>query len=111
MSSIRVVSAIAFVLIVAPALARAQLPAPQPRQPDSAWNPRSSVGILLGRLRANAPLPNGADTLASRATQSTCPMPVARPDTTRLERMPQIKLDSVKMAPMPVVRGCVADNK
>lgn len=111
MSSIRVFSAIALALIGAPALARAQLPAPQPRRPDSAWNPRSSVDVLLGRLRLSAPLPNGADSLGSRATRSTCPMPVARPDTTRVERMPRIKLDSVKMAPMPVARGCVADNK
>jgi hypothetical protein len=38
-------------------------------------------------------------------------MPVARPDTTRLERMPRARVDSARMAPMPVAQGCVADAK
>lgn len=111
MSSIRVLAAIALALIGAPAVARAQLFTPPPRQPDRVWSPRSGVDNLLGRLGLRAPAPNVADTLASRAARSTCPMLVARSDTARLERMPRITFDSAKMAPMPVVRGCVADNK
>ena len=111
MSSIRVLPAIALALIGAPTVARAQRFTPPPRQPDSVWSPQSSVDILLGRLGWRAPAPNVADTLASRAAPSTCPMLVARPDTARLEHMPRLKFDSVKMAPMPIVRGCVADNK
>lgn len=111
MSSIRVLPAIALALISAPAVARAQLFTPPPRQPDSVWSPQSSVDILLGRLGVRAPAPNEADTLASRAARSTCPMLVMRPDTARLERMPRIKFDSAKMAPMPVVRGCVGASK
>lgn len=99
MFSIRVLPVIVLALLGAPAVARAQLR-------DSVRRPQSSVDLLFGRF---AQLPNGADTLASRASRSTCAMLVARPDTTRLERMPRAKLDSVKMAPMPVVRGCVAD--
>jgi hypothetical protein len=108
MFSTRVLAGIALALIGAPVLARAQLPTLQPRQPDSVQRLQPSVDILLGRL---AQLPHVADTLGSRATRSTCPMLVARPDTTRLERMPRVNLDSVKTAPMPVVRGCVADVK
>ena len=108
MFSTRVLPGIVLALIAAPALARAQLSTPQSRQPDSPRRLQSSVEVLLGRL---AQLPNAADTLASRATRSTCPMLVARPDTSRLERMPRVNLDSVKTAPMPVVRGCVAADK
>jgi hypothetical protein len=106
MFSTRVLAGIALALIGAPALARAQLLTLQPRQPDGVQRLQSSVDILLGR---RAQLPHVADTLGSRATRSTCPMLVVRPDTTRLERMPRVNLDSVKTAPMPVVRGCVAD--
>jgi hypothetical protein len=35
-----------------------------------------------------------------------CPMPVARPDTTTLERMPVGRADSARMAPMPVAEAC-----
>jgi hypothetical protein len=35
-----------------------------------------------------------------------CPMPVARPDTTALERMPVSRPDSTRTALMPVVAGC-----
>jgi hypothetical protein len=108
MLSIRVLPVIALALVGTPALARAQLPSVQPRQPDRVFQPQSSVDILLGR---RSQLPNVADTLGARAARSTCPMVVARPDTTRLERMPRLNLDSVKTAPMPVVRGCVADTK
>jgi hypothetical protein len=35
-----------------------------------------------------------------------CPMPVARPDTTALDRMPVGRSDPARTAPMPVVAGC-----
>ena len=35
-----------------------------------------------------------------------CPMPVARPDTTSLERMPVDRRDSVRVTPMPTASGC-----
>ena len=35
-----------------------------------------------------------------------CPMPVARPDTASLERMPVDRRDSTHAAAMPSVRGC-----
>ena len=105
MSSIRLLPALA--LLAAPALAHAQLPAYRP-QPESAPGRQSSLDSFFGRRSL---LPGVTDTLASRAMRSTCPMPVARPDTTRLERMPRARIDSAKMAPMPVVHGCVTEAK
>lgn len=35
-----------------------------------------------------------------------CPMPVARPDTTALERMPVSRRDATRPVPVPVVVGC-----
>jgi hypothetical protein len=74
---------------------------------ESAWRPPSTADSFFGRRSLVPPV---ADTSVSRVT-STCPMPVARPDTARLERMPRARLDSVRMAPMPVAHGCVAEAK
>jgi hypothetical protein len=104
MSSIRFLPALALVLLGAPAFAHAQLPTSPPRQGDVARAPESFFD-------ARANLPAVRDTVAARAAQSTCPMLVARPDTTRLERMPRIRVDSSRMAPMPVLRGCGAATK
>jgi hypothetical protein len=101
MSLIRFLPALALALLGAPAFAHAQLPTSPPQPGDLARD----LGSLFGP-RSN--LPAVRDTVASRAKQSTCPMLVARPDTTRLERMPRVRIDSSGMAPMPVLRGCVA---
>jgi len=96
-----------FALLATPAFAHAQQSAPT--------SPRASLSSLPSNLDSffgrRALLPPAVDTSALRATASTCPMPVARPDTTRLERMPRARLDSVRMAPMPVAHGCVAETK
>src|SRR5436309_2840303 len=104
MSLIRFLPALALALLGAPAFAHAQLPTSPPRQGDVARAPESFFGP-----RRN--LPTVRDTVASHAAPSTCPMLVARPDTTRLERMPRVRVDSSRMAPMPVFRGCVAAAK
>ena len=104
MSSIRFLPALALVLLGAPAFAHAQLPTSPPRQGEVARVLESPFGP-----RSN--LPAASDTVATRPAQSTCPMLVARPDTTRLERMPRIRVDSSRMAPMPVLRGCGAATK
>ena len=102
MSSLRLLPALALALAAAPALANAQQSAPRPQQESVG---RDSFFALHSSLRAVA------DTAASRVAISTCPMVVVRPDTTRLERMPRARVDTAKMAPMPVVHGCVADAK
>ena len=102
MSSLRLLSALTLALAAAPALANAQQSAPRP-QPESVRQDSSFGRRSL--LRAVA------DTVASRTTISTCPMRVVRPDTTRLERMPRARVDTAKLAPMPIVHGCVADAK
>jgi hypothetical protein len=43
---------------------------------------------------------------SSAEAQRVCRMPVARPDTTSLERMPVDRRDSARVAPMPVASGC-----
>ena len=96
----------ALALVAAPALGHAQRSGARP-QKESSWRPPPTLDSFFGKRSL---LPAVADTAASRVT-STCPMPVARPDTTRLERMPHARLDSVRMAPMPVAHGCVADVK
>ena len=101
MSLIRFLPALALALLGAPAFAHAQLPTSPPPQGDVARALESFVGP-----RSN--LPAVRDTVETRAAQSTCPMLVARPDTTRLERMLRVRVDSSRMAPMPVLRGCVA---
>ena len=55
---------------------------------------------LPGQLVASAPI--------RRQVQPArlCPMPVARPDTTALERMPVSRPDSTRTALMPLVAGC-----
>ena len=102
MSSLRFLPALALALAATPAVANAQQSAPRP-QPESVR--RDSFFALHSLLRAVA------DTVASRATTSTCPMVVVRPDTTRLERMPRVRVDTAKMAPMPVAHVCAADAK
>ena len=96
----------ALALVATPALGHAQRAGSRP-QAESSWRPSPTLDSFFGRRSL---LPAVADTATSRMT-STCPMPVARPDTARLERMPRARLDSVRMAPMPVVHGCVADVK
>lgn len=97
----------ALALIMAPAVASAQQSPARP-QPERVQQSQSSHDAFFGR---RSQLPGVADTVVSRAMVSTCPMPVARPDTTRLERMPRVRLDSAKMAPMPVAHGCLAVAK
>jgi len=94
MSFIRFLPILSAALLATPAVGHAQQPA-------------SRLDSFFGRRSL---LPAVADTTA-RAMTSTCPMPVARPDTSRLERMPRIRVDSLKMAPMPVAHGCVASAK
>ena len=96
-----------FALIATPAFVHAQQPALTSPLVSSSFLP-STLESFFGR---RALLPTAVDTSASRATASTCPIPIARPDTTRLERMPRARLDSGRMAPMPVAHGCVADTK
>jgi len=98
---------LALALLAAPARGHAQQSTSPPRSETEA-RLRSKLDAFFGRRTL---LPAVADTTASRAMASTCPMPVARPDTTRLERMPRVRRDSIRMAPMPVAQGCVADTK
>ena len=105
MSAHRFIPALAIFAI--PALARAQQPVP-PSLKGSMPLSQSSLEALFGRRSLLPPL---ADTVASGRMISTCPMPVARPDTSRLEHMPRAHVDSAKMAPMPVAHGCVAKSK
>jgi hypothetical protein len=105
MSPLRLVPVFALAVIATPVLACAQQSAS--RAQESAWRPSSTLDSFFGRRTLK---PTLVDTSASRVT-SICPMPVARADTTRLERMPRAHLDSLRMAPMPVAHGCVADGK
>jgi len=103
MSILRLFPTLALVLVGAPAIANAQQSASR-SQPASVPLTQSSLESFFGRRSL---FPAVTDT----AARLTCPMPVARPDTTRLERMPRARVDSAKMAPMPVARGCTADAK
>ncbi|HKN68111.1 MAG TPA: hypothetical protein VJW73_17625 [Gemmatimonadaceae bacterium] len=107
MSSHLALPALVLALVSAPAIANAQQSAPRP-QADGIGPFHSSLDAFFGRRSL---LPTRADTVVSQATRSTCPMLVARPDTTRLERMPRAHVDTAAMAPMPVARGCVAGSK
>jgi hypothetical protein len=104
MSSLRFLAALALALVAVPGIAHAQQPAARP-QPLTVQRSPSKLDLFFGKRSL---LPDVADTAAARETALTCPMPVARPDTTRLERMPRVRIDSSRMAPMPVLRGCVA---
>jgi hypothetical protein len=106
MSPLRLVPVFVLAVIATPVLAGAQQSASR-AQAESAWRPSSTLDSFFGRRTLK---PTLVDTTASRVT-SICPMPVARADTTRLERMPRAHLDSLRMAPMPVAHGCVADGK
>jgi hypothetical protein len=105
MSPLRLLPA-ALALLATPALAHGQQSTSR-AQVESVQRPFSTLDSFFGR---RAQLPSVADTAASRVA-SSCPMPVAQPDTTRLERMPRARLDSLRMAPMPVAHGCVAKTK
>jgi len=99
-------SIVLFALLGTPVFAHAQQSESRPKA-ESSSRPSSALDSFFA---SRTLLPAVVDTAASRAT-STCPMPVARPDTTRIERMPRVRLDSVRMAPMPVAHGCVAEAK
>ncbi len=70
-----------------------------------------------GRLPWRQLRPPGlADSLAKRLEDAVarpakrCPMPVAVPDTGRVEQMPHVTPDSTRRRPMPVAPpGCVND--
>ena len=101
---------------------RAQNPAPwnrtqAPRPP--LISPRAGLLRPIGpttletrRLRPDSTLwvtgftPARVSRDSSAHTQRVCPMPVARPDTTSLERMPVDRRDSAGVSPMPVASGC-----
>ena len=89
---------------------------PVVRQPLVAFRPEllQRIGLLpLEALRVRQGPVAMASALASVALRPNdvrpvrvCPMPIARPDTTALERMPIARSDSTHAAPMPLVVGC-----
>lgn len=54
-------------------------------------------------IKGLASVPNKPDRARSARV---CPMPVARPDTTAIERMPVSRTDSTRNTSMPVIAGC-----
>ena len=89
---------------------------PASRQPLVASRPEllQQIGLLpleALRVRPGHVAMSSARTSVTPAPNDArpprvCPMPVARPDTTALERMPIARNDSTHAAPMPVVAGC-----
>lgn len=97
MSSIGLVMTLAIALLAAPEVARAQQRRFQ------------FPGDSLGRAQ-----PHADSSVTKRqpfAKQRDCPMLVVKPDTSRLERMPRVRVDSAKPAAMPVLPGCTATPK